>query len=88
MSLQYLANRLSNRHTYLQYNDVVMGSIKDSAGAEQGGLLSSDEFQLVNNEELDLTNNAGLGLDMGGIQVGSIGAADDILLASLERSAL
>ena len=59
-----------------------MGPIFDSVGAEQGGVLSSDEFQLVNSEELKVTNNSSLGLDMGGVHVGSIGAADDVVLVS------
>ena len=43
----YLANRLGNRRTYLQYQDTIMGDIKDTMGCEQGGILGSEEFQLL-----------------------------------------
>ena len=39
-TLLYLANRLSNRQTYLEYDSVIMGPIKDEAGVEAGGKLS------------------------------------------------
>ena len=81
-SLVYLANRLSNRRTFFEFDSVLMGPILDSVGAEQGGILSSDEFQLVNSEELKVTNDSLLGLDMGGVHVASIGAADDVVLVS------
>ena len=57
-------------------------------GVKQGGVNSGDQFQLVNNEELVITNNAGLGLNMGGVSVGSIGVADDIALISPSPHAL
>ena len=59
-----------------------MGPICDSAGVEQGGTISMDEFQLVNNDELILTNLSGLGLQMGPVNVSSIGGADDVALLS------
>ena len=81
-SLLYLANRLATRRTFLQFSTTLMGPIQDERGVEQGGVNSGDEFQLVNNEELIITNCAGLGLNMGGVTVGSIGVADDVALIS------
>ena len=43
---------------------------------------SGDQFQLANNEEIIVTNSAGLGLNMGEISIGSIGVADDVALIS------
>ena len=65
-----------------------MGPIHDQRGVEHGGVSSGDEFQLVNSEELIMTNSAGLGLDMGGVSVGSIRVADDVVLVSPSPHAL
>ena len=59
-----------------------MGPIFDIAGVEQGGCLSMDHFQLVNNEELTVTTSSGLGLQIGPVHVASIGIADDVALLS------
>jgi hypothetical protein len=72
-SLLYMATRLSSRLTYVEQGKVIMGPIHDTAGVEQGGVSSSDQFQLVNGEELDMCNRSGLGLDMGAISVAAIG---------------
>ena len=66
-SLLYMAHRLASRRTYLQFSSTIMGPIHDERGVEQGGVNSGDQFQLVNNSELISTNEAGLGLNMGGI---------------------
>ena len=87
-SLLYLANRLSSRLTYLQFSSSLMGPIHDERGVEQGGVNSSDEFQLVNTEELVTTNSSSLGLDMGGVSLASIGVADDVALLSPSPHAL
>ena len=55
---------------------------------EQGGVASSDMFQLVNNQELVVTNGSGLGLDMGAVSVAAIGQADDVALVSPHPLAL
>ena len=78
----YLANRLSSRKTFLQYGSTLMGPILDKAGAEQGGVLSSDQFQLVENNELNITNETGFGLPFGICTLSSIGVADDVVLLS------
>ena len=87
-SLLYMANRLASRRTYLQFSSTLMGPIHDQRGVEQGGVTSGDQFQLANNEELIVTNTAGLGLNMGEVSVGSIGVADDVALLSPEPHAL
>ena len=65
-----------------------MGPIKDSRGLEQGGLLSSSEFQLVGNRELSAANDSGLGIYFGPIHVASDGAADDTVLFSHSKHGL
>ena len=87
-SLLYMANRLSTRRTFLQFSSTLMGPILDRRGVEQGGVNSGNQFRLVNNNELKVTNNAGLGLNMGGVSVGSIGVADDVALLSPHPHAL
>ena len=87
-SLLYMANRLATRRTFLQFSSTLMGPIYDQRGVEQGGVSSGDQFQLANNQELVVTNTAGLGLNMGEICVGSIGVADDVALLSPDPHAL
>ena len=87
-SILYMANRLASRRTFLQFSSALMGPIHDERGVEQGGVISGDQFQLVNNRELIVTNTAGLGLDMGGVSVGSIVVADDVALVSPSPHAL
>ena len=78
----YLANRLSSRSTYLSVQGVVLGPIFDDRGVEQGGIPSSRLFQLVTDTELDVLNNMGLGVKIGGISLAALGLADDeVLLA-------
>ena len=81
-SLLYMAIRLSSRRTFLQFSTTLMGPIHDQRGVEQGGISSGDQFQLVNAEELITTNNSGLGLNMGGISLASLGVEDDVALLS------
>ena len=87
-SLLYLANRLSSRRTFLQFSTTLMGPIQDQRGVEQGGVNSGDQFQVVNTEELVTTQSSGLGLNMGGVSVASIGFADDVALLSPSPHAL
>ena len=87
-TLLYMAHRLSSRRTFLQFSTTIMGPIHDQRGVEQGGVNSGDQFQLVNNQELIITNTSGLGLKMGGVSVGSIGVADDVALVSPSPHAL
>ena len=80
--LVYLSNRLQYRQTFLQYDGVLMSGIHDERGVEQGGLLSSDEYQLVSNEEQETANRSGLGVSIGPIHVACGVAADDTVLFS------
>ena len=64
-SLLYMATRLTSRVTYVEHGKITMFPICDTVGVEQGGVSSSDQFQLVNGAELVMTNGSGLGLDMG-----------------------
>ena len=79
-SLLYLANRLSSCQTYLQFFSTSMGPIQNKAGVKQGSISFGNQFQLVNVEELMATQLSGLGLNMGGVSVASIGVTDDVTL--------
>ena len=62
-SLIYIAKRLKNWQTFLEYNKIIMAGIQDRRGLEQGGLLISSEYQLVSNAELNTANESGLGVN-------------------------
>ena len=81
-SVVYLANRLANRKTYLQYEHETLGPIDDNAGVEQGGIPSSEEYQLVSNSEVNALNESNLGVDVGAGTVACIAAADDEVVLS------
>ena len=59
-----------------------MGPIRDTQGIEQGGVKSSEEFQLVENDELSTVQSSNLGLNIGPVCISSIGAADDAAFLS------
>ena len=59
-----------------------MDGMKDERGTEQGGKISSDEYQLVGNTELNVANSSGLGILLGNLHIACIGAADDTVLVS------
>ena len=80
--LLYLADRLSNRKTYVEWDKCLMGPILDRLGVEQGGCLSDREYKLANNEQLATAQLSKLGISMNGICVSSIGQADDTCLVS------
>ena len=48
--LLYLNNRLGNRNTYCEFDKIMMGPIHDTRGLEQGGISSSDQYKIYNNE--------------------------------------
>ena len=72
-SLVYIAKRLQNRLTYIEYDKTIMSPIFDTRGLEQGGILSSSEFQLVGNKELSTANDSALGITIGKIHIASDG---------------
>ena len=84
--LLYLADRLSNRKTYVEWDKTLMGPISDLLGVEQGGCLSDRLYKLANNEQLSVAQDSGLGLDLNGIIVSSIGQANDTCLISIASS--
>ena len=80
--LLYLADRLANRLTFVEWDKCLMGPILDKLGVEQGGVLSDRLYKLANNEQLSTAQLSQLGLVMGNICVSSIGQADDTGLVS------
>ena len=62
--LVYLDERLINRRTYCDFNKVLMGPIIDKRGLEQGGITSSDQYKLYNNEQSSVSNLSGLGASL------------------------
>ena len=82
-ALVYLNNRLRNRRTFVEWNKKLMGPIRDELGVEQGGVNSDREYKLANNEELLITQNSNLGVQLcPSVHVASVGQADDVALAS------
>ena len=65
-----------------------MGPVADKSGAEKGGTLSSDEYQLVGNSELFLETSSNLRLDFGPFNLSSISAADDVALVTMDLHTL
>ena len=80
--LLYLADRLSNRLTYVEWDKCLMGPIHDTLGVEQGGCNSDRLYKLANNEQLSTAQESLLGLKMNDIFVSSVGQADDTCLVS------
>ena len=80
--LLYLADRLSNRKTFVEWDKCLMGPICDLLGVEQGGCLSDRLYKLVNNEQLSVAQQSKLGLDIFNVGVSAIGQADDSCLIS------
>ena len=82
-SILYTANRLSLRKTFLKYNTTVMGPISDSRGVEQGGVSSSQLFQLTTDSTIKSLNDSGLGVPIGTNTLAALVLADDqVLLAN------
>ena len=80
--LIFLDNRLKNRKTFVEWNKLLMGPILDKLGVEQGGINSDRLYKLANNVELLLTQQSGLGVNLGPVHIASIGQADDVALVS------
>ena len=57
-----------------------MGPIMDIRGLEQGGIVSSDEYKLYNNEQANVAQSSNLGVPIGNETVSCISLADDALL--------
>ena len=74
--------RLANRTTFCQWEEDLMGPIKDQLGVEQGGPNSSEYYKIYNNEQLTTAQRSGLGITIAGHPVASVGQADDTALIS------
>ena len=81
-SLLYLDRRLGNRRTFCDFDRNLMGPILDTRGLEQGGITSSDEYKLYNNEQADVAQSSNLGVTIGNDTVSCISLADDALLVA------
>jgi hypothetical protein len=82
--LVYLDNRMKSRLTYIEWDKILMGPVRDKLGVEQGGINSDRLYKLANNKELKITQQSAPGLKIGDIHCGSIGQADDVGLVSDE----
>ena len=80
--LIYLDRRLGNRHTYCEFDKHLMGPIKDLRGLEQGGVSSSDQYKLYNNEQASLAQLSRLGVTVRNQTISCITLADDGVLLS------
>ena len=80
--LIYLNNRLEYRRTFPQWSTTLMGPIQDKRGLEQGAVNSDRLYKLGNNAQLKEAQESGLGIDLYGSNVASIGQADDCALVS------
>ena len=80
--LLYLADRLGNRQTYVEWDKTWMGPIHDTLGVEQGGCLSDRLYKLANNEQHQVAQSSGMGVDVTHACISSIGLADDSALLS------
>ena len=80
--LLYIDNRLKHRRTFMEWDRKILGPINDELGFEQGGVSSGDFYTLYNSEQLTSAHEANLGVNVGPVQVSSIGQADDVVLLS------
>ena len=88
-STVFVANRLTNRKTFLEWEKNLMGPIKDEVGLEQGGSNSSEYYKIYSSENLTSAQKSEQGIDLGGSQIiSAIGLADDTVLAANKLSSL
>ena len=78
--LLYINSRLEHRKTFVEWDKVLMGPIKDLVGVEQGGVNSDKIYKLCNNPQLSSAQSSELGVDLGSSVVSSIGYMDDAAL--------
>ena len=78
--LLYINSRLEHRKTFVEWDKVLMGPIKDLVGVEQGGVNSDKIYKLCNNPQLSSAQSSKLGVDLGSSVVSSIGYMDDAAL--------
>ena len=80
--LNYINNRLHNRHTFCEFNHQLMGPILDRRGLEQGGIYSSDAYKIYNNEQTISSHQSSLGAFVYDDCISCISLADDVALVS------
>ena len=80
--LIYINERLTNRKTFCDYRNELMGPILDIRGLEQGGISSSEEYKLYNNEQASSAHSSRLGVKLGNQIISCISLADDAVLLS------
>ena len=85
-SIIYMDHMLTSRRTYLKHQDTVMGPIGDSQGVEQGGIESSNMFQLITDSELKALNAYGLGIPRGDLNLTTLGKAVNQVLLTTSHS--
>ena len=78
--LLYFDNRLKYRKTFCEWDHQVLGPILDQQGVEQGGVPSGDLYTVYNNEQLETAQESGLGVSLHGVDIASVGQADDCVL--------
>ena len=59
-----------------------MGPINDQQGLEQGGISSSEFYEIFGKLQLTLAQDSSLGVPLGKLTIGAIGQADDTVLLS------
>ena len=77
-SLLFIDDRLKNRETFCEWNKSLMGPIRDSRGVEQGGVNSDNFYKMVNNEQVQTSQDSELGVTIGDITVSCVAQADDV----------
>ena len=80
--LLYLDQRLANRQTFCDFDQQLMGPIHDKRGLEQGGVASSDNYKLYNNEQAKTAQQSDLGVSVMDFIISCITLADDGVLVS------
>ena len=81
-NLLFLDARLKNRKTIIEWESTLMGPIHDQQGVEQGGINSSDEYKIYNNEQFNTAQDSKFGVSLGSLTISSIGQADDSVILS------
>ena len=59
-----------------------MGPIRDSRGVEQGGVNSDNFYKMVNNEQVQTSQDSELSVTIGDITVSCVAQADDVFLST------
>ena len=80
--LLYLDHRLGNRRTFCNFDNQLMGPILDTRGLEQGGVSSSDQYKLYNNEQAAAAQLSNLGVPIRDDTISYVSLADDAVLLS------